>query len=284
MLAHIRRNEDDCLQARPFGFDRHHGSAGREHAAGRDLDLDHSAVDRTRQPRIPLDRAGNLLHLPARLVHLELGGEPVELTLRFGFAVLAIELIDLVQRIRDPLLGRGKLGTPILQLPAGRQASRNERLTGCDGFREIGNALLHRCDDLLESGLLRSQIGGLDFELAFDRREQVVALALALLQHFEGVAMAMLGFGLGNTGDDLTLGDLIPDRHLDRDEPARRAGNRIDHAAGVADQNSFAGNPRRNPAQYAPARDSDQGETNRQGGGPVYRPCHVDKLVEILRR
>ena len=78
--------------------------------------------------------------------------------------------------------------------------------TGCDGFREIGNALLHRCDDLLEFGLLRSQIGGLDFELAFDRREQVVALALALLQHFEGVAMAMFGLRSGQYGRRFDLG------------------------------------------------------------------------------
>ena len=106
--------------------------------------------------------------------------------------------------------------------------------------------------------------------------EQIARLLSGSCSTSRALRWRCSGFGLGNTGDDLTLGDLIPDGHLDRDEPARRAGNRIDHAAAVAEPEFL----RRQPAsESGPIRSS-----SRQRPGRDQPPGRRPSLSAVSRR
>ena len=77
--------------------------------------------------------------------------QPVQLALSFGFSHLAVEPLDLVLRLGDPLLGRDEVGAPVLQLPPRHEPFQVEPLEPGHRIDEIGDALLRRRDDLLES-------------------------------------------------------------------------------------------------------------------------------------
>src|SRR5277367_1904892 len=112
--------------------------------------------------------------------------------------------------------------------------------------------LLRRLDTLFEPGLLRCHIGGLDFQFALDGRGELILFALAILQDFGVIEIALFSVGLNDPSDDLTLGDAIPNRHIDRGEPAGHGGGRVDHASGVTDQDALAAGSGWNPTDYAP--------------------------------
>ena len=143
---------------------------------------------------------------------------------------------------------------------------------------------VRRVDHLVERRDLRSVVLGFRGELAVDRGDELIMLAFALAYHLGRVAIALLRVRLVEMRDDLTLGDAVSDRDVERSEPAAGRRNRVDHPAALADQNSLSGNPGRNAADESPDGHRDEAGPQNGHGDPIARTSDPDQMVQMLRR
>ena len=142
--------------------------------------------------------------------------------LRLQIELLRFHLQDLVLRIFLSLLRIRKLTAPVFDIATRRYPLCQKALEVFNLRREVLDALVCRSNDLLERRLELGKILDLGGQLSLDSGIKIGMFTLALAIYFYGVAMALLGIGLGNSRYELALRNVIADGYFDRREPAGR--------------------------------------------------------------
>src|SRR2546430_13069008 len=107
-------------------------------------------------------------------------------------------------------------------------------------------------------------------------------LALALAQDVLCLLKPLLGLGLHDAGNPLSVADLVADTEVERGQLSAGRRHGVDRAAAAAQQNAFAGYAGWNAAQHAPGKQEGETQRQRRCGHPVERACDADNMVELF--